>query len=384
MTLKDAGSQLNETTFSAFLHSRTAKPSLLALGEPTHGVEGFPLLRNRLFKHLVEHEGHRGIALESDCMAGLIVDDYVVNGVGDLDTVMRTGFSHGWGASPANRELVVWMREHNEGRAPADRVHFYGFDAPTETMYAQSPRQPLTALLAYLGIEDTAGPLIGDDERWTNEAAAMDPSQSVGNLPEVAELRLLADDLVSRLWSRAPELIAASPEAFWLAELHGRTAQGLLRYHAEMAGTSPERLNTLCALRDTMMAHNLLAIAERGPAMVFAHNSHLQRDMSTMTMGEFKLEWWSAGAIAATQLGDRYTFLATTTGAAPGLLDPGPDTIEGALSALPDDTYLFDAVRLAGELGTGLAVSPTDYRYGPLDPAKLAEADGVVFISSCA
>ena len=46
-----------------------------------------------------------------------------------------------------------------------------------------------------------------------------------------------------------------------------------------------------------MMAANLLAIAERGPALVHAHNGHLQRDKSTMRMGGQPVEWWSAGAI---------------------------------------------------------------------------------------
>ncbi|WP_347943029.1 hypothetical protein [Sphaerisporangium sp. TRM90804] len=48
----------------------TALPSpatrLLGPGEPTHGVEAFPELRDELFRHLVEHEGFRSIAIESD------------------------------------------------------------------------------------------------------------------------------------------------------------------------------------------------------------------------------------------------------------------------------------------------------------------------------
>lgn len=59
-----------------------ARPRLLALGEPTHG-EDTPLeMRNELFRHLVEQEGYRTIAIESDCMTGLLVDDYVTSGRG--------------------------------------------------------------------------------------------------------------------------------------------------------------------------------------------------------------------------------------------------------------------------------------------------------------
>jgi erythromycin esterase-like protein len=67
-------------------------------------------LRNEMFGHLVEHEGYRSFAIESDCLMGLLVDDYISTGAGTLDDVMRLGFSHGFGRSPANRDLVRWMR----------------------------------------------------------------------------------------------------------------------------------------------------------------------------------------------------------------------------------------------------------------------------------
>ncbi|HEY5858578.1 MAG TPA: erythromycin esterase family protein [Aldersonia sp.] len=56
----------------------------------------------------------------------------------DVDTVLATGFSHGFGAVPGNRELVEWLRAHNAGRAPQDRVRFHGFDTPVE--YSAAPR----------------------------------------------------------------------------------------------------------------------------------------------------------------------------------------------------------------------------------------------------
>lgn len=78
--------------------------------------------------------------------------------------------------------------------------------------------------------------------------------------------------------------------------LYGRTATGLLSYHFWMADTSPGRMARLLGVRDSMMATNLLALAERGPTLVNAHNSHLQRNKSTMRMWEGPVEWWSAGA----------------------------------------------------------------------------------------
>jgi erythromycin esterase-like protein len=372
-----------------------ARPRLLALGEPTHGEDALLDLRNELFRQLVEQEGYRTIAIESDCVMGLVVDDYVVSGAGTLDEVMEHGFSHGWGASAANRELVRWMRAHNDGRPASERLRFAGFDGPLEITGAASPRQALTALHGYLSARvdadllpctaETLDRLLGADERWTDPAAMTDPSRSVGQSAEARELRLLADDLVALLDAQTPYLIAATSRDDWdRARLYGRTATGLLRYHFWMADASPSRMTRLVGLRDRMMADNLLAVAERGPALVHAHNGHLQRDRSTMRMGGLPLEWWSAGALVSARLGEGYAFVATALGTIRhrGVGTPPPDTVEGLLYALPEDRCVVDAPRLAAALGDtrpAPRVSPW-FGYAPLDPAHLADSDGIVFV----
>jgi erythromycin esterase-like protein len=328
-------------------------------------------------------------------MMGLIVDDYVTSGTGILDDVMERGFSHGFGASAANRELVRWMRAHNDGRPVSQQLRFAGFDGPLEITGAASPRQALTALHAYLtawvdaGLlpctTETLDRLLGADDRWTNPAAMMDPSQSVGQTPDASQLQLLADDLVALLDAQTPHLIAASSREDWhRARLYGRTATGLLRYHFWMAGTSAGRMARLLGVRDSMMAANLLALAERGPALVHAHNGHLQRHKSTMRMGGLPLEWWSAGAIVSAHLGEGYAFLATALGTIRhhGVDAPPPDTVEGLLYALPQQRCLVDPRRLAAALADAAPaprVSPW-YGYSPLDPAHLASNDGIVFV----
>jgi erythromycin esterase-like protein len=136
-----------------------------------------------------------------------------------------------------------------------------------------------------------------------------------------------------------------------------------------------------------MMAANLLALAERGPTLVYAHNSHLQRDKSTMRMGEQSLQWWGAGAIVSAHLGHGYAVLATALGTIRhhGVQVPPPDTVEGLLYALPQERCLFDARRLAAALAGAIPaprISPW-YGYAPLDPAHLAGNDGIVFVKDC-
>ncbi|MCX5109724.1 erythromycin esterase family protein [Streptomyces sp. NBC_00378] len=380
---------------AAVMRLLPARPRVLALGEPTHGEDSLLDLRNELFRQLVEEEGYRTITIESDCIAGLVVDEYVTSGTGTLDEVMEHGFSHGWGASVANRELVRWMRAHNDGRPESERVRFAGFDGPLEITAAASPRQALTALHGYLAdrveadllpcTAQTLDRLLGADDRWTEPAAMRDPSRSVGQSDGTGRLRLLADELVALLDAQTPHLITADPrEDQDRARLYGRTAIGLLRYHHWMADTSPARLTRLVGLRDQMMAHNLLALAERGPVLVHAHNSHLQREKSTMRMGGERLEWWGAGALVSAGLGEEYAFVATALGTIrhQGVDTPPPETVEGLLYALPEDRCVIDAGRLATALGDtrpGPRVSPW-FGYAPFDPAHLAGIDGIVFV----
>ncbi|MFF8714608.1 erythromycin esterase family protein [Streptomyces sp. NPDC015184] len=371
------------------------RPRMLALGEPTHGEDTLLGLRNELFRQLVEQEGYRTITVESDCVRGLVVDEYVTSGTGALDEVMEHGFSHGWGAHAGNRELVRWMRDHNDGRPASDQVRFAGFDGPLEITAAESPRRTLTALHGHLSARvdadllpctaETLDRLLGPDDRWTEPAAMMDPSRSVGRSADADRLRLIADDLVALLDAQAPHLIEAVPQDEGdRLRLYGRTATGLLRYHHWMADTSPARMTRLVGLRDQMMAHNLLALAERGPVLVHAQNSHLQREKSSMRMWEGPVEWWSAGALAGARLGEEYAFVATALGTIRhrGVDVPPPDTLEGLLYALPEDRCVVDAARLAAVLGDALPaprVSPW-FGYAPFDPAHLAGSDGIVFV----
>ncbi|MFF5706515.1 erythromycin esterase family protein [Streptomyces sp. NPDC012794] len=380
---------------AAVLRLLPERPRLLALGEPTHGEDTLLHLRNELFRQLVE-EGYRTIAIESDCLRGLVVDDHVTTGEGVLGEVVEHGISHGWGASAANRELVRWMRAHNEGRPAGERVRFAGFDGPLETTGAASPRQALVALHGHLAARvdadllpctgETLDRLLGADGRWTEPAAMRDPARSVGRSADAGRLRLIADDLAALVEEQAPHLIAAAGRDGWdRARLYARTATGLLRYHHWMADDSPARMARLVGVRDQMMARNLLALAERGPVFVHAHNAHLQREKSSMRMGGEPLEWWSAGALVDARLGEEYAFVPTALGTIRhrGVEEPEPDSLEGLLYALPEDRCLVDARRLAAVFGDAPPPAPRAsawFGYFPFDPARLAGSDGLVFV----
>ncbi|MGH8791104.1 MAG: erythromycin esterase family protein [Stackebrandtia sp.] len=374
------------------------RPALLGLGEPTHGVEVFPRLRNQMLASLAGRHGYRSVAIESDCLVAQVVDDYVTTGEGDLDEVLETGFSHGFGALPANRELVAQLRDHNAGADPSRQVRFFGFDPPLEMTHAPSPRACLATALAYLAEHlgddrlphdaKTLDTLLGDDAAWENPAIMTDPSQSVGDTPEANALRLAADDMIALFGAEAPGLRQASSDAdFERAHMYARTAQGLLRYHAAMASPSPDRIAHMLGLRDAMMADNLLAVARtqkrRGPCLVFANNAHLQRNQSSLDWAGTRQRWWSAGAIAATVLKDDYAFVASDCGVDEPQADPhGLHTV---LSQAVAERAFFPVESLAAVLErfpSLHALDNADPRYAPLRPDRLDGADAVAFVNA--
>jgi erythromycin esterase-like protein len=391
--VKDAVRSVESDALIALLAGR--RPRVLAVGEPTHGEDALFEVRNDLFRGLVEHHGYRTIAVESDCLMGPIVDDYVVSGRGELDDVVERGFSHWFGPSDGNRELVRWMRSYNEGRPEAEQVRFAGFDGPLEMESAASPREALVALYAFVtervGVQsvpwslETLEDLLGSDEQWTEPAAMLDPTRSVGRTPEAERLRLVADDLTAALDAHAPQLVASSSADEWeRARLYARSAGGLLRYHSWMADESPGRIAQLLEVRASMMAGNVLAAAERGPVLLHAHNAHLQRARSQIRMGGVPLDWWSAGAIVEARLGTDYAVFATALGTIRhrDVETPPANTIEGLLYTLPEQRCVVDTRKLSEAL-SGMEVVRREspwFGYAPLDPVQLTDFEGLVFV----
>ncbi|MWA05939.1 erythromycin esterase family protein [Actinomadura sp. LD22] len=364
-----------------------ASCELLGLGEPTHLEPAFGRVRNGLFARLAEH-GFRSIALETDRVAALAVDKFVRHGTGSLDAAMSEGFSHGFGDLDANRRLVAWMREYNRDRPAAERLAFHGFDAPMETMSVPSPRAYLEHVRDYLALDLDIAALTGEDRRWSRMEAVMDPAASVGETPEAERLRSVADDMLTTLYARAPELIAAASRAEWYrARTYLTAGLGLLRYHKQAAQRLDQtmRISVLGGTRDALMAQNLLDIrgaeARRGPTLVFSHNRHLQRNTCVIPMGGLETTWTGVGAVLGSLMDERYVFIAGSLGRSEiiGLPEPAPDTYEGSLQSRIGTWGLVKAASVAG--AGARADAAHQQVYFPLDQETIDGADAVLHIS---
>lgn len=392
-----AGDELDDA-IDRFVGAFGDSVDIFALGEPLHGGEAFLVLRNRVFQRLVTRHGYAAIAVESAHHKARVVNVYVAGGAGSYDDVRDAGFSHGFGALEANRELVEWMRSHNAAVPAERRVQFYGFDTPTEAYATDSPRQLLMLVLDNLAECDATPaeewrerlePLIGDDAEWTNPAAMTDATKSIGQSPRAIELRIATEDLAADLVRQRYELIERIGVERYSKAMHDvGAARRLLAYHAALAAGKPP--GYLLGLRDASMADNLASIVEsergRGKVFAFAHNAHLQRtEVSFPWYGS----WRPAGAHLAAMIGDRYLAIGGGLGVskANGVAAPRPATLEGIALASSDASLFLPARGVEESVRQAVNELPTrsrskkNYSYTPLAPACLEDFDGLAIVA---
>jgi erythromycin esterase-like protein len=377
---------------------------ILGFGEALHGSRDILLLRNQIFRHLVEAQGCRAIAIESSFPRSRVVNEYVAGrGPASYDELQDSGFSYGFRRLEGNRELVEWMREYNADPAHQAKLRFYGFDSPTEMMKTDSPRQLLEFALGYLSSADPAtgreyreriGPLIGEDADWENTAAAMDPAQSVGLSPAATALRIETEELITELHVRRPGLVVASDEDRYREAVHSATAaRQLLTYHAGVARKSGQRVARLLGMRDAMMADNLAYIMDcekdRGKVFAFAHNSHLKHGRTKWQPGNVLNAWWPVGTHLKTRLGAGYAVIGSGAGVseAHGIGQPEPGSLEAQLMAAAGPARIIPT---HGGRGLPASVenlpvrsgSPKNPTYFPFTPQSLTDFDWLLVLDS--
>ena len=117
----------------------------------------------------------------------------------------------------------------------------------------------------------------------------------------------------------------------------------------------------LVGLRGGMMADNLLAVAERGPALVFAHNSHLKCGRAEWQLGPQLLAGWPAGSHVQEMLGPRYAVIGSAVGVseAQGIGPPEAGTLEERLAATSAMAALIPTHKGQGLPASEITALPT-------------------------
>ncbi|MGW3563912.1 erythromycin esterase family protein [Streptomyces sp. NPDC000941] len=102
---------------------------VVGLGEATHGSRDFFRMKHRVFRYLVEEKGFRTFSLELPWSSGVRIDEYVVQGKGNLKDIAREEFQGSYRIwnNQDYIDLIRWMRDYNL-QHPGDPVRFMGDD----------------------------------------------------------------------------------------------------------------------------------------------------------------------------------------------------------------------------------------------------------------
>lgn len=239
---------------------------IVAIGEATHGSHEFFAFKRRAVEYLVSELGFTDFAMETDWTQALAVNEWVVDGTGDLESCLK--HLSGFWRTGEYRGLLAWMRAWNEDGSHARKVRFHGLDIPQPTFTARR----LTAYLASIEPEvaESVAPVI---ERLGN-GARVEEGDLDGLLALFDELR---DACVER-----------SSAAAW----------AIHRHHVEVLVQSYRQRekpgNEGTSWRDRCMADNarwiLRQAGPEGRLIVSAHNGHVSRAGLTEVEGYGTIE----------------------------------------------------------------------------------------------
>jgi len=190
---------------------------IVALSESIHGSKEPMLFRNELFKLLVEELNFEAIALESGVVESKVLNDFVTNGEGELDSLFERGITNGFDGLQQNQELVYWIRDYNQQLPASSRkLQIFGFDVsgnPYDNSAVRNPDTAIRTALDYLKLVDSSA-AAEFSEKFEHFLPVLAGIFDYGQLPpgERNSLTSSTNDLVSLFQRNRFQYIASSGE----------------------------------------------------------------------------------------------------------------------------------------------------------------------------
>ncbi|MEU5239424.1 erythromycin esterase family protein [Streptomyces lydicus] len=389
----------------ATLRNLVGDARVVALGENSHQIHEFGLLRERMLRFLVRECGFTVYAVEFGAASGRAVDAWVQGGDGDLDALLMPRADGYPGQSAEGRDTLRWLRAHN---ATAPRpVRFAGLDIPAAGGSLAPALEPVAKYLADVD---------PDAVRYARTALELSEPLAGGSGLVSAHTRLAlapqAQDRLSATLGRLLNRVSVMREIYTRRSGHQayeralsdvwaawRTDQ-MQRAMSELLGGAPDAADL--AARDRYMAESLLELLDQsapGTRIVLAaHNAHIQR---TANPQGSPLPCAPMGHVLAQELGTDYVSVALTGGSGrtvrnvPDPTHPAgmrqcaadapeatPDSVEALFAGVPEAPALLDTHALTAHARHHGLPEPTHIRMddGFLPVPALNAYDAVISV----
>ncbi len=248
-----------------------ANARILGLGEATHGTKEFFQMKHRVFKYMVEKHGYKIFGFEADMGECIYIDRFICNDEGTIEGVMDKMHFWTWKTQEV-KELILWMRDYNRNKAPADKIHLLGVDCQNKTYNRD-------LILEYLGRFDVGYPYyVG---LILHDINALDIS-SINTLTsdQVNQLKTKCDSVINYFSENRGRLITRSGEFEYnlIQRLTVQTKQLIDVYSS-----------TGYNYRDKYMAENSVWLSNsligESKVVLWAHNGHVGKSFYTDVFG---------------------------------------------------------------------------------------------------
>ncbi|MDT0449641.1 erythromycin esterase family protein [Streptomyces hesseae] len=353
---------------------------VVALGESSHQIREFGLLRHRVLRFLIEELGFTAYAMEYGAAEGRAVDAWVQGGPGDIDDLLAPGAGESQGPGSGGdgtrvrglglpvecRDTLRWLRRHNAGAARP--VRFVGCDIPTAGGSLAPVLEPVAAYLATVD----PGAL-----RFLRTALEISEPIAGGTVMVPAYARLdLAPAEQDRLTTALARLLGRFRDLREIyTERGGRAAYETALSDVRAAVTTDMAQRAMAealagtpdgpafAARERYLADTLLEfLARSGPdtrVVLVGHNAHIQRSanradgpLAVTTMGHLLSRALGADYVPVALTGnggdtvenvpDRDHPLGMRWGRA-ATPEAAPDSVEALFAGVPGEPALVDA-----------------------------------------
>jgi erythromycin esterase-like protein len=256
------------------LIARIGNARVVMLGEASHGTREFYTWRTAITRRLIEERGFSFVAVEGDWPDSYRVNRFVkaypdtANKPEEALDTFRRWPTWMW-ANEEVRDLIGWMRGHNDSRMEREKAGFYGLDV-------YSLWDSLHEVMAFLRKRDKGALGIAQRafrcfEPYGEEAQEYARATLYGN----ESCRDEVIDLLTRVRAEAASVHGEGSESQFVAEQNALVVKNAEAYYRTMVRANNESWN----IRDRHMAETLRRLlahhGRHAKAIVWEHNTHI-------------------------------------------------------------------------------------------------------------
>lgn len=323
------------------LFDKLSNIKVLGIGEQSHGTHEFFQTKKALISTLIREQGYNLIGLEAPFAEVENLNNYVLEGKGDLKEILKDFRQYTFECSEFE-SLVESIRNYD--KKVVSKVKFFGFDF-------QSPFGALNYLYRFNQAERSINgekiqSLIKSYIMLNNELYSHSIDSST-----FSELKAKSREVINDL------LLNGSNDKTILLSQYIENYNQFLELNNIILKNDSISMNKISVLRDSLMAQNVLNKLDKSKILLWAHNAHLQKTPNaySKSMGSFlkeklKKDYAVIGQTTSSGYFTAFDPIANKMSNKNLIIKPGIDDFEYYLSSTGIPVFFVESAKIKSKL----------------------------------